>query len=553
MAKSDLIEGEIARFLKSSEPEVLCVSGEWGIGKTFLWQQELNKAIDSKSIGLKSYSYASLFGISSLEALKMAIFENGTPVTVSSNAARRRLFSGWRALKRNRDLATGAPFGIGKILEKAGPLYFSSVRNQIICIDDLERRGGNLTVGDVLGLISFLKEQRKCKIILLLNDQALSGSGASELTSYFEKVVDSNIRFSPDSADSVRIALSRTDDISKQLGEKCISLGISNIRVIKKIERVIREVAFPLAGYNPLVFSQAIQSLTLLGWAVWQPNLAPSLPYLKAKRGLDSAIKKDAADPKAASWNALLEQYGFGYMDDFDLELLKVIENGYLDPLQIAQQASALDARIKAAGQNGSFEHAWRAYHDSFANNKDEVLNSIYAAFKSSINTITPMNLDATVRLFREFGRTDQAEEMFTFYMNNRVEDANFWDLERDSFGSEVQDPAIRAAFAKKYLLLHKPLDPVEALVHLATSDSWSNEIFEAVASLSVAEFANIFKGTTGKKLKHVINGALMFDRISNARPEQLEVSRRAKEALRSIGKESQLNARRVSKYGIAI
>jgi hypothetical protein len=553
MAKSELIQGEIARFLKSSEPEVLCVNGEWGIGKTFLWQRELNKAIQSNSVGLKSYSYASLFGISSLEALKMAIFENSTPVTQSDNVVRKGVFAGWQIVKRNRGLATAAPFGVGKFLENAGPLYFSIVRNQIICVDDLERRGGNLSVGDVLGLISFLKEQRKCKIILLLNDQALPTADSAELSNYFEKVVDSNMRFNPDAVDSVRIALTGSDEISKQLGEKCVGLGISNIRVIKKIERVVREVIFTLAGYDPLVLSQAIQSLALLGWATWQPNLAPSLPYLKAKRGLDSVANKEATDPKAASWNALLEQYGFGYMDEFDWELLKVIENGYLDPVQISQKAIALDAKIKAARKDGSFENAWRAYHDSFADNQDDVLNSIYAAFRSSIQTITPMNFDATVRLFREFGRSEQAVEMFKFYLDNRVADADFWNLEGSSFGSEVQDPMIRAAFAEKFASLHTPTDPIDALVHLGTMDSWSNEIFGAVTRLSAADFVDIFKRVTGKKLRHVINGALKFDRISNATPEQREVTKRAKEALKAIGGESELNARRVSKYGITV
>jgi hypothetical protein len=32
-----LIAAEIRRFLASDVPEVLCVSGMWGVGKTFTW------------------------------------------------------------------------------------------------------------------------------------------------------------------------------------------------------------------------------------------------------------------------------------------------------------------------------------------------------------------------------------------------------------------------------------------------------------------------------------------------------------------------------------
>ena len=41
---------------------------------------------------------------------------------------------------------------------------FMSVSDSLICIDDLERKGSSLELKDVLGLISLLKEQKKCKV-----------------------------------------------------------------------------------------------------------------------------------------------------------------------------------------------------------------------------------------------------------------------------------------------------------------------------------------------------------------------------------------------------
>jgi hypothetical protein len=32
-----LVEKEIERFLASPEPEVLCLRGKWGVGKTYSW------------------------------------------------------------------------------------------------------------------------------------------------------------------------------------------------------------------------------------------------------------------------------------------------------------------------------------------------------------------------------------------------------------------------------------------------------------------------------------------------------------------------------------
>jgi hypothetical protein len=40
---------------------------------------------------------------------------------------------------------------------------FYSLRKAIICIDDFERKGKNLDAQDIMGLVSFLKEQKNAK------------------------------------------------------------------------------------------------------------------------------------------------------------------------------------------------------------------------------------------------------------------------------------------------------------------------------------------------------------------------------------------------------
>jgi hypothetical protein len=62
---------------------------------------------------------------------------------------------------------------VGQLFTKARSLYFSLVQNQIVCIDDLDRRSKTLDLRDVLGLISFLREQRGCKVALILNAEKL--------------------------------------------------------------------------------------------------------------------------------------------------------------------------------------------------------------------------------------------------------------------------------------------------------------------------------------------------------------------------------------------
>jgi len=38
MTSTSAVQDEIKRFLISADPEVLCIVGEWGVGKTYNWQ-----------------------------------------------------------------------------------------------------------------------------------------------------------------------------------------------------------------------------------------------------------------------------------------------------------------------------------------------------------------------------------------------------------------------------------------------------------------------------------------------------------------------------------
>jgi hypothetical protein len=184
MTATELVRTEIQKFLASPEPDVLCISGPWGVGKTCLWKDTLKKG---PVPALSDYSYVSLFGIDSLEALKMAIYANQARLgKAPADKWRSKIAMGG---KKAQPLLELTPY-VGNLVKALGTLYFSQVTKQIVCIDDLERRSKNLDVKDVLGLISFLKEERMCKVVLLLNDGQLDAEGAEMFRGHFEKTIE---------------------------------------------------------------------------------------------------------------------------------------------------------------------------------------------------------------------------------------------------------------------------------------------------------------------------------------------------------------------------
>jgi hypothetical protein len=422
-----LVKEEIAKFLARKDAEVLCVRGRWGVGKTFAWSTGLEAAHHAKTIQLPRYSYVSLFGVNSLDELKFAIFEN--VITLNNGVVKADVntldafvnskVGSWRKLAK---LAQSVPVVRNLIGGDATSLVsFMTIRDQIVCIDDLERRGQKLDVGDVLGLISYLREQRACKVVFILNDEKLDDNAKKAFGTNLEKVVDVSLVYQPSATESVKIAIPETDDISKLIAEKCIALGITNIRVIRRIVRSVRAIEPMLSEFDPEVFKTVIASIALFCWSHDQPEEAPPMEFLESKtQDIFGLRKREEMPPAEAAWSALLEAYGYTWTDELDVELMRGIRAGYFNPEEVKKIAKEVHDKIIATKADGSFESAWRRYHDSFGDDEDQVLDELFASFMKNVQYITPVNLNGTVSLFKELDRPEQAKTMLDYYMAER-------------------------------------------------------------------------------------------------------------------------------------
>jgi hypothetical protein len=555
-----LIESEALRFLSSGEPEVLCLSGRWGVGKTFAWRKYLEEAKGNNQIALERYSYVSLFGINSLDALKYTIFENtvrssGVGIDPSLETLRSNVGAVAERLGRKSVWFLQQIPRVTSYVGSLAPAWFLSVRNTIICIDDIERRGSNLTTREVLGLASMLKEQRRCKVVLILNADALD-TEAEDFRKYYEKVVDISLNFAPTPAECAAIAFDSDTKAMERLAEDCVKLGISNIRLMKRIERSVRAIEPLLKGFDELVRKQCVNSLALLGWSLFEPSLAPSIEYLVQKRGKGAYLGKDhAIPPEEASWNALLDAYGFAAMDSLDIALLDGVRVGYFDPLRIRTEAAELTKGIEASRVNNSFFEAWELFHNSLENNQEEVLDAMHESFLSSVKQITPLNMNNTIALFKALGRREQAAEMIDYYMEKRGDEPRLFDPRVYLMFGELSDPDVAKAFNEKHASLKQQqrTDPAEILRSIAETNGWNAEQITTLANLPTEQYYMLFKTTKGNELPKLISASLQFARINNATPEMLEVLRKAREALAQIGKESPINARRLQRYGIHV
>lgn len=553
------VEIKISDFLSTNTPEVMAIKGAWGVGKTFTWDTISKKAKNNKQIALKKYSYVSLFGINSLETFKSAIFENlistdliGTVANIDTfkdNTQKLAEKFGRKYLPILKDIPLIKGFA-----SAVDSLSFLTITETIICIDDLERKGKNLEIKDVLGLISLLKEQRKCKIVILVNDGEF---GIDDYVKYREKVIDVKIEFTPTSSDSASIAFNSNWSAYESTKDCATKLNIKNIRLLKKIERLVSEAEKYWLGKEPETRQQFISSLTLFALSHYEQSNNKSAPPLDfiLNTGYDAwgfGLDENASDEKK-KWRSYLFDYGYQHTDELDLKIADAVIKGYFEDEEIKKLVDNQNMQILANKSANSFSVAWNLFHNTFANNEKELVEALFNSLIINAKNIAPNNLNGTVSLFRELGRNDEATRVIDEYIVARDQELEIFNLSNSHFFGDKIDLEILEKFNKQFIQNEKKETAKDVLLRISEKNGWNQKDEILLASTSVDEYYELFTSEVGNDLPRIVKKCLEFGQFSNADDRNKIIANNAREALIKIGNESKVNKIRVKKYGVSL
>lgn len=553
-----LVREQISAFLASPDPSVLCIRGNWGTGKTYTWQAVLQvAAAKSETLTTDKYAYVSLFGLNTVDQVKQEI--------VTQTIGRDRIGKPFSP----DDVGSIYNEGVSLFKKNAAPIaklwesYYAAamsvatalIRDRLVCIDDLERKGEQLRSADILGLISQLKEDRKCKVVLLLNDEQLEDR--SEFESYLEKVVDINVRFAPTPAESAEIALEGVegeDALKQKVRDLSAKLGIDNVRVIRKLFRFLQQLAPLLKGYKPGVLDSVAVTVVLMGWTHLQPELAPSKEFLIKRKGIFSdyvAEKNGEVPTQEREWATLIRNYGYMFTDEFDVALLRGIEDGFFTKATVDSHASELNQRVETDLASVELRDTWRAFHDSFDGELDEHLKRFTDCITANGKYYSLNDMLSVVNMFRALDKKDAGDELLDQYLEARKGVKNAYDFhDVELFGIHMDDDIKEKLLALQTAQREAPA--VEELFLMLADDGHSRNITEPLAALSVAEYVRVLKHHKGSNFRIMRQGLTQYNNLANPDEFNIKIMRKANEALQQIARESSLNAFRVSRWGIA-
>lgn len=543
-SSSSLVRAELERFLTDPTADALALIGDWGSGKTYAWNEALKKVKEAGNAARPGYAYVSLFGVNSLAQLNVAIFQHSEGVKDGSKSALEA--TGLAKLGRLSTHLKSIP-GLKDYAEAAEQLMAFEIRDRIVCFDDLERMSSGLSVTELMGFASFLKERRNCKIMFVAHTDQLEEK--DEFQKLSEKVVDITLRFVRSPSEASDIAITEDTPLAKLTREKCADLGIKNIRVIRQIWRLARAIEPMVRNYEPPILIQAIHSLALFGWCRLQPNIAPSEHFVM-KRGdyewMSDAQKRELT-PEEKIWTAVLDRYDFGAVDEFDKVLAQGVTDGFFDPEAVRVVAEQKNALFVSEKAGNSVTAAWSTFHHGFGGTEEGVATAIFDGVKQHAKFVTPMNLDGSVRILKELRYPQKAAELITHYVQVHADTPHMFDLEDYTFAEEMRDPDVRAAFNAKANSVPDTRDPLEVFIHTSKHGT-SRADRKLLEALSTNDLTTIFK-RAGSNTRRVVNAAL---ELAPRKPDETDsVPLRAKAALIEIGRESLLNRIRVKRYGI--
>lgn len=539
----------VENFINGPRNDLLVLKGDWGVGKSYFWNEVITKLRIDRVFEREYYSRVSVFGLNSLDELKTAI-----AVSRVELRADRRSDSVNKNIAKLLKHVEAIPALEKYVGSSIGSLLQATITDTLICIDDIERRGDRLAVKDILGLASLLKEERNCKIVLIVNEDALDETSAQEFKAHGEKIIDRQVKFSLSAEESVGCVFQPTDTNYDLINNSVSALGITNIRILQRIHHSIEDLRPFLRLSERNTIDEVLRSLILYTWSYYgEPNGAPPLEFVLNYSTVKSWLKKEQkieAPPEEKKWSKVLATYDYFRTDEIDTHLAQFVRTGYVERAEFDSLLEKRNQHHKFWAQDVSYREAWAPFASSFDDDEAPFVAGLLAACRANVNVIAPREVQGVVETLRQLGRDEEADSLIEDYVSARSSDKDiqaFVALTHSAFWDEVNDPhlvtrlrALIAPAQQDRRTLQEVIEPI------CLKNGWNPNDIPRLDSFSANEYYKFFKTYKGESLQWCVKKCLEIGSNTGHNGMYESIGQKTKEALVRIARESNLNKLRV-------
>ena len=547
----------LSSFITRRDAAVVALIGGWGCGKTHAWRESIKRHIDEFRKTDVRYAYVSLFGVKTVAELKTAIFMN---TEKASEAHREATWSDinqrWRTLapakarsafKKFRSVADVNPIAKGVALT-VDAIAQTSSDGLLICLDDIERSG--MSMSDLLGIVSDLRESHECKVILIFNHEKLDKDAGGLYRQFREKVIDEEIVHFVTPDEVAALAVPPEAPWRATAVAMTRKLRLTNIRIARRANNICQSVEEMVDPYGPQIGERVYEAVFILTairytspddvlsdvgkWTTWlyKPPVEENTRFAVAREFIQRA-----------------EIQG---LEDFWPELARIVDQGFVDSRRLSEFLPPLQRKYEAQGADNAFTEAWESFHDRLNVREEEFVDKLFNAAKAAASSSVSMgNLDSTIVLLRELDRNALADELIDTYITANASTVDSLDVQKTEnfFRRPIEDFRFREELKKAHHSATPTFDLREALIIFDSSAYHDQRVVSALRSASEEDFYHFIDSITGNSLRTAIN---MYINQPDE-PGLGESKSRAISALHRIGRRSRLNALQLRKYGITV
>ena len=534
----DILIRELRGFLADDKAKVLALHGEWGAGKTYLWREFLKA--NRCCVKQKSYAYASLFGLKSVDELRAKLL-------AEFSASTSRLPLGW---SRGSAFESGKRFLRSFSAAWSGPLELALnvlqnrfMHDCLVCIDDIERREIQLTAHSLLGFVSELKEVYACKIVLIYNSERIETESKRDFNLYREKVTDREITFSPTIIQNLQHVWN--SGLPHFALEVFSGFGINNIRVMQKVKTVLSALS-PIVGKYPILLPAFERNCAILSILYY---CFPEKINIDDVDGIVHFIGFGFGDGgKSDDSREFYELIGrLGYQNRSDRSMIiDYLKNGLIDESTYQSTLKSLEAEWNGYSQVDWWQQIRSKYLTNFSTRNVDFVAELTEFMRQSTAATRPDDVYACFCLLQNFAPAPEWQVLLEKYLDDlapRIQHLPDYDL------SDVASlPEMKQLIVKRIARNEASVPLPDAMRMLMGRTGFSPEAFRHLQRFSEDDFFHWLESdNTNELLTGLSNFGSRFERTET--PEIRAVRERLTAALRRIEMRSPLDKYKVERF----
>jgi hypothetical protein len=540
----------------------LALKGHWGVGKTHLWKSVVDGVGAARA--RSRYAYVSLFGLNSIDEVKSAItaamLVDWVPSRKSSVGAEPSRFGGAGLIPQASRALTalvqdvpflGAAASAGS--EVAATIAYGLVRDALICLDDLER---GLSAREIFGLVSQLRDERSCDVVVIMHEDKAVEQGTSQYTEHAEKAIDLHVAFAPSAGETFEIAFEKKNPYRGPhialIRECCAKLRISNLRILFRVRRTIESVVPKVSTLPDAMVQGALQASVLLTWARYDAEgHAPS--FHRIRQGVSQFAMMFLPEDESAEQRAcreLLQEYGYYVNDHLDQHIADFVERGWFSEDSLAETVRRLRDDALSAAARERIQDAWSPFYSGFTNSEDEVVKALHSTYTQDAFHADLEGANAAVKTLRRLNAVAEADEVIDAFTAAHEGTGRLEKWRDGPFSVQDLDPRFKGRLDAVTVIAREHRTLPALLNELAYSDGRSyGGDFEFLGVCPVEEYEAFFGEALrdgGSHLRAVVEVCLRRTGFREPKEHDIEVARRAREAVDRIAASCRINRVRV-------